>query len=60
MKRFTSHDKTWGHFLDVKINAPEVLAKELAKKPKRGVVLLGSATDAYQPIEQKYRIVRAI
>ncbi len=60
MKRFTGHDEPWGHFLDVKINAPEVLAKELSRKPKRGVVLLGSVTDAYQPVEQKYRITRTI
>jgi DNA repair photolyase len=60
MKRFTGHDEPWGHFLDVKINAPEVLAKELAKKPKKGVVLLGSVTDAYQSVERKYRLTRAI
>jgi len=60
MKRFTGHDELWGHFLDVKINAPKVLAKELARKPKRGMVLLGSVTDAYQPVEQKFRITRAI
>ncbi len=34
MKRFTGHDEPWGNFLDIKINAPEVLAKELARKPK--------------------------
>jgi len=60
MKRFTGHNEPWGHFLDVKVNAPEVLAKELARKPKKGIVLLGSATDAYQPVERKYRITRAI
>lgn len=60
MKRFTGHDELWGRFLDVKINAPEILAKELSRKPKRGVVLLGSVTDAYQPVERKYRITRAI
>lgn len=60
MKRFTGHDEQWGHFLDVKINAPEVLAKELARKPKRGIVFLGSVTDAYQSVERKYRITRVI
>jgi len=60
MRRFTSHTEPWGHFLDVKINAPEVLAKELARKPKKGTVLLGSVTDAYQPAERKYRITRRI
>ncbi|MFH0814568.1 MAG: radical SAM protein [Candidatus Falkowbacteria bacterium] len=60
MRRFTGHLEPWGCFLDVKLNAPEILAKELAKEPKRGAVLLGSVTDAYQPIEQKYRLTRAI
>jgi DNA repair photolyase len=60
MKRFTGHSEPWGHFLDVKINAPEVLAKEMARKPRRGMVLLGSVTDAYQPSERKYRLTRAI
>lgn len=60
MGRFTGHSEPWGHFLDVKKNAPEVLAKELARGPRRGTVLLGSVTDAYQPSERKYRITRAI
>ncbi len=60
MRRFTGHDEPWGHFLDVKINASKVLAKELARKPKRGVVLLGSVTDVYQPVEQKLCVTRAI
>jgi len=60
MRRFTGHSESWGDFLDVKVNAPEVLAKELAKRPKRGTVLLGSVTDAYQPSERKYRLTRAI
>lgn len=60
MGRFTGHGEPWGHFLDIKLNAPEVLARELAKKPRRGTVLLGSVTDAYQPSERKYRLTRAI
>lgn len=60
MRRFTGHSEPWGQFLDIKINAPEILAKELAKNPKRGTVLLGSVTDAYQPHERKYRLTRAI
>lgn len=41
----------------VKINLPEVLEKELrAKRPRR--VLLGSATECFQPLEQKYRLTR--
>jgi DNA repair photolyase len=60
MKRFTGHTEKWGEFVDIKINAPEVLEKELSRKPKKGVILLGSVTDAYQPVERKYRITRDI
>lgn len=60
MKRFTRHTEKWGEFVDVKINAPEVLEKELARAPKKRVVLIGSVTDGYQPIEKKYKVTRAI
>jgi len=49
----------WGSFVDVKVNAPEVLEKELAQKsPTR--VLISSTTESYQPIEEKYKIMREI
>lgn len=60
MGRFTDHSELWGHFLDIKLNAPDILAKELVKGPRRGTVLLGSVTDAYQPSERKHGITRAI
>ena len=60
MKRFTGHTERWGEFVDVKINASETLEKELSRNPKRGVVLLGSVTDAYQPAERKYKITQDI
>lgn len=44
----------------MKVNAPEVLEKELARNPQKGVVLIGSVTDGYQPIEKKYKVTRAI
>ncbi|MCG2686361.1 radical SAM protein, partial [Candidatus Parcubacteria bacterium] len=59
-KRFTGHTEKWGEFVDIKINAPEVLEKQLSRNPKKGVALLGSVTDAYQPVEKKYKITRAI
>lgn len=59
MRRFSNHlDDKWGEFVDVKINASEVLAKELSKNPKKEVAIIGSVTDAYQPIEKKYKITR--
>lgn len=38
--------------IEVKVNAPELLARELARLPRRGFVLLGGGVcDAYQPAE---------
>jgi DNA repair photolyase len=57
MKRFTGHKEKWGEFVDVKINAPEVLAGELKKK-RRGRVWLSGVCDPYQAAEKKYRLTR--
>ena len=57
MKRFTGHREPWGQFLDVKVNAREVLARQL-KRVKSGSVLVGTVTDPYQPAERRYRITR--
>jgi DNA repair photolyase len=47
--------------LTAKVNAAEVLARELAAPGYRpAVVNLGSATDAYQPVERELRITRAV
>ena len=49
----------WGKYVDVRINAPELLEKELSsKKPK--CVLLGSTTDCFQPAEKKYEVTKKI
>jgi DNA repair photolyase len=49
----------WGAYVDIRINAPELLEKEIiSKKPK--CVLLGSTTDCFQPIEKKYGITKKI
>lgn len=60
MRRFTGHTEKWGDFLDIKINAPEILEKQLSRGLKRGEVFLGSTTDVYQPIERKYELTRKI
>jgi DNA repair photolyase len=58
MKRFTGHKEPWGDFVDVKINAPELLQVEILKK-KRGTVWVSGVCDPYQPLEAKYKITRA-
>lgn len=57
MKRFTGHTDPWGSFVDVKMNAPEILRKQL-KRAQRGTVMLSSVTDPYQPVEVKYKLTR--
>ena len=44
----------------VKLNAPQLLARELTRLKRKGVVSLGVATDIYQPAEEKYRVTRQI
>jgi DNA repair photolyase len=58
MKRFTGHDEPWGSFVDVKINAAEVLDKQLRRVKKTGSIIISSVTDAYQPAEARYGITR--
>ena len=59
MKRFTGHDESWGDFVDVKINAPD-LVPENHKKYQGKSIVIGSVTDPYQAIEKKYEFTRKI
>lgn len=61
MRRYSGHEEPWGEFVDVKINAPEVLRKQLARAVRagrRGTVWLSSVCDPYQPLEKKYELTR--
>lgn len=51
--------RKWGSFVDVKVNAPDVLKSEIKNAPK-GKVFVSSVTDAYQPLEKKYELTRRI
>lgn len=57
MRRFTNHKEPWGEFVDVKINAPELLERQL-KRAKPGHIVMSLVTDPYQPIEKRYEITR--
>jgi len=58
-RRFTKHTEPWGDFVDIKTNAPTILAREIKRKPK-GRVYISSLTDAYQPLEQKHQLTRKL
>lgn len=50
----------YGRSIRVKVNVAERLREELARSSwKREFVLIGAATDPYQPVEGKYRLTRA-
>lgn len=61
MKRFTGHKEAWGSFVDARINAPEILEKQL-KIPrfKSESIYIGTVTDPYQPVEKQYKLTRKI
>lgn len=58
MMRYTGHREPWGRFVDVKVNAPRVLLKQVGRS-RTGRVFISSVCDAWQPLEEKYRITRA-
>jgi DNA repair photolyase len=56
MKRFTNHLEPWGEFVDVK-HWPEI------RKPGKYAgkeLFIGSVTDPYQPLEEKYQRTRKL
>ncbi len=61
MSRYTGHQgEEWGRFVDIKINAPRVLQQQLRRRRKttKDPVLVSSVTDAYQPLERRYKVTR--
>lgn len=48
--------KDWAKFVFPKTNAAAVLAKQM--KRARGSVYVSSVTDAYHPLEEKYKLTR--
>ncbi|KUK55287.1 MAG: Radical SAM domain protein [Atribacteria bacterium 34_128] len=57
MKKYSGHREPWGQFVDVKVNAPELLKKEIARK-KPGEIWISGVCDPYQPQEAKYKLTR--
>lgn len=57
MKRFTGHREPWGEFVDVKVNAPDLLQRE-TKSKRKGRVWVSGVCDPYQPLEARYKITR--
>ena len=56
MKRFTNHKEPWGDFVDVKYWEPI----KNSKKYKDKILMFGTVTDPYQPLESKYKRTRTL
>jgi DNA repair photolyase len=50
-------DRTWGGYVDAKVNAPATLRREL-RGTEKAPVFLSSASDPYQPVEARFRLTR--
>lgn len=62
MQRYHGRSEGWGRYLDVKVNAPEVLERDIAglRPEEKGAVLLSSVCDPYLPEEAQYRLTRRL
>src|SRR5207249_12123552 len=53
-------DERYGTSIRVKVNVAEVLRAELARPSwRRDGIVIGAATDPYQPAEGRYRLTRS-
>jgi len=59
MLRYHKPEERWGDFVDVKVNAPQILSKQLPKV-RRGLIWISSVTDPYQSVEEEYKITQKI
>lgn len=57
MRRYSGHSEPWGEFVEAKINAPELLKRQLPRA-RRGTIWIASVCDAYQPVEARYQLTR--
>jgi len=59
MRRYSGHSEPWGEFVDVKVNAPALLARQIVRA-RRGTIWFGSVCDPYQPLEERYALTRRL
>lgn len=62
MGRFVNKDiNEWGEYVYAKVNAPQLLKKEVVKLKNKGAgkeIFFSSVTDPYQGVEAKYKLTR--
>lgn len=61
--RGSQYEENMVKTLSVKVNAPELLEKQLSRRAKKGeygIIALSSATEPYMPIEEKSELTRRL
>ena len=61
--RGSKYGKNMAKSLSVKVNAPELLEKQLSRRAKKGeygIIALSSSTEPYMPIEEKLKLTRKL
>lgn len=58
LTKWRKQKEAWGDFVDVKTNAPDLVAEE--SKDKEGKIILCACGDPYQPVEKKYELTKKI
>ena len=59
MPHVRTRGEEWGTFVDVKVNAPELVSREI-RRLSPGLLVIGVATDPYQPPEEGFRVTRGV
>src|SRR5258708_7982205 len=59
-RRGQCDEMKWGSWVQVKVNAPDVLRRQMLDIPMEARISIGTATDSWQPLEKKYGIARRI
>jgi DNA repair photolyase len=58
--RFQHGQQAWGSFVDIKVNAPKVLRKQLGRRRTYpGTVFVSSVCDGWQELEERHQLTRA-
>jgi DNA repair photolyase len=58
MRHNQMEERKWGTYVDIKEGAAELLERQLARLRKPTTVFMSTATDPYQPVEERYLITR--
>lgn len=59
MKRFSNHQEEWGKFVDIKMNAAELVPDKLDKYRGKSF-FVSSVTDPYLHYEKDYKLTRSV